>query len=122
MPYSFTDIVNHKLFLFFALLFTVAFNISLGYNFWTLLFSLCIVLSLILHNLKLSELLFNEEGEKMANDWENQNLKNIQPLKRKEINIFKERIIATSIREENIEEFRSLQQTLNNKIKISLIE
>ena len=73
MPYSFTDIVKRKLFLFFALLFTIAFIISLGYNFWTLLFSLCIVLSLILHNLKLSELLFNKEGEKMANDSENQN-------------------------------------------------
>ena len=118
MPYSFTDIVKSKVFLFFALLFTIAFNISLGYNFCRLLVSLCIVLSLILHNLKLSELLFNEEGEKMANDSENQNLKNNQPLKRKEINIFNERIITTSLSEENIEEFRALKKTLDNQLKL----
>lgn len=54
----------------------------------------------------------------MANDSENQNLKNNQPLKRKEINIFNERIIATSLRKENIEEFRALKQTLDNKLKL----
>ena len=110
--------MKSKLFFFFALWFTIAFNISLGYNFWTLLFSLCIVLSLILHNLKLFELLFNEEGEKMANDSENKNLKNNQPLKRKEIIIFNERIIATSLSEENIEEFRALKKTLDNQLKL----
>ena len=80
MPHSFVDIAKRKLFLLFALFFTLALNISLGYKCWTLLLAEFIVILLILHHLKVADLLFEEKGEKMANDSETQNLKVTQPL------------------------------------------
>ena len=61
-------------------------------------------------------LLFEEKGEKMANDSETQNLKVTQPLAIDEIKTFIDRIVATPVNDENTEELNALKKILDTKL------
>ena len=115
MDYSLVETAKRKIFVILASIFTLAFNISM-YKGYTLLFSQIIVILITLNYLKISEAICKRKKAKKTMDSESENLKNIQPLTKDEINSFTERVNVTPLTNENKKDFIFLREKVCNKI------